>query len=148
MLPAVTPESHPLHHVPFEDANLRELDDYFAKLAEHTATALSTQRALVRHRVQERQALGDGGQAFNAFSLQLADDDISFPDAKGKDRFEAQKRKLGRQMEASGQSMDAIATPVAVQTESEQLAADYMHEALLFCEAVRVTLLPLSHRSC
>lgn len=139
MVPAVAPESHPLHHISFEDANLRELDDYFAKLAEYTATALSTQRALVRHRMQERQVLSGAGQALNAFSLQLADDDIRFTDAEVKDQFEVQKRELGRRMEASGQSMDAIVTSVVVQTESEHLAVDYMHEALLFCESVRVT---------
>lgn len=120
------------------DPNLLELDAYFAKLGEYCHSALQHQRSLLKCTKTEKQCSSDLGQALNAFSLELMDDDIQHVDRERMVSFKQQANALAKKLECTGEAVDAQAEPLARQIMAEEAAVDYIQEIVHFCEATRV----------
>lgn len=120
------------------DPNVLELDAYFAKLGEYCNAALQHQRSLLKCTKTEKQCCSDLGQALNAFSLELMDDDIQHVDGERRESFKRQASALARRLECTGEAVDAQAEPLTRQVMAEEAAVDYIQEIVHFCEATRV----------
>lgn len=120
------------------DPNLLELDAYFAKLGDYCHSALQHQRSLLKCTKTEKQCCSDLGQALNAFSLELLDDDIQHVDRDKREAFKQQANALARRLECTGEAVDAQAEPLTKQAMAEEAAVDYIQEIVQFCEATRV----------
>lgn len=137
MLKPVTTDSYK-GPVVITDPNLVELDLYFAKLGEYCHSALQHQRSLLKCTKTEKQCCSDLGQALNAFSLELIDDDIQHADRERMMAFKQQANALAKRLESTGEAVDAQAEPLAKQAMAEETAVDYIQEIVHFCEATRV----------
>lgn len=127
------------------DANVKELDEYFTRLADYTSSLLDQRKQMLAALSKCKRSLGDLGAGLNAFSLEVVDDDIAFSQVEGdrnttelREEFEKAKENLARELEAKGVLMDAHGKPLAELLAMHSAAQDCLEEIILYCEAIRV----------